>query len=1175
MTWNINGWTENNKLVRSKVIKGENPDICTLLETHLKGADEIKIESYETYSFNRKLSNKRAKRIFGGLCVLVKLTLFNYFSVQIFDKEYDGILALKFKHKYTDYTFVLIAGYLPPDRSPYGRDALGFYNHVSNLIYQTSDCDTVYFTGDLNSRVGVEKDYTTGLDNICQRTVLDNGKNEHGKALLDFLNDTKMCICNGRFKSENDNWTCIKWNGTSVVDYFIVPIESFNFCVDFKVNTARDMVNKYYGNVSERLIPDHSVVLLTVKTLSPEAEGIGAKEAALCDDQNVTNTVTPVGEYDTNHVYYQRYNVSSVSDNFLGTEQGRINLLKLIDDIENVRAQQDEIDSIYEMFCEMYHKEMNEWFQKKNVYPRAKKRLYRCSKPFWNEDLKLLWNVLCEKEKLYLKSRGNQRMVYRQQFRQAQNNFDKLYRKTERAYKRSKILAIDDICTSDPKEFWKTIKRLGPAKKHNIPFEVYDDNNEITTEPRFVLNKWKTEFQNLYTFSPLAGVYDDNFYDECVDDLSDIELNGPVLFNMDHDINVLEVRKVIGKSKQNKAIGIDNLPYELFKNGKSDDILTCLFNKIYNTGLIPCVWNLAIIKPLPKSGMLDPRLPLQYRGISLLSTVYKLFSSVLNNRVLKTAEDNSLYVEEQNGFRPERSCADHLFSLTSVIRNRKNKKLSTFVSFVDLEKAFDRVNRNLLFYKLRSMGFGGKLYNIIKGIYSSPVAAVCVNEYITNNFNTDYGVRQGDPLSPTLFGLFINDLAKDIKNTGLGIKIDDHTCISTLLYADDLAIISDNEDDLQQMISVMQQWCRKWRMNVNVKKTKVVHFRPKGCDKTDFVFKYGTDNIDVVDNYKYLGLILDEYLDYVVTSTTLANSAGRALGSIQNKFNSLKGLGFDTFTKLFNMGVAPVMDYCSGIWGYKEYSKVETVQNRAVRFYLGVHNYAPNHVIRGDIGWVTPNVRHKVEILRMWNRFVSMNNDRLTKQVFLWDKQINKRNWSNDVFHIISDIGQELVFVNNDIVNLTFAKENLFNQYKEQWKVQSINMPKLRTYITYKHEYLPEPYVYNVIDRGHRSVLAQFRCGILPLAIETGRYNDIPLEYRLCDFCNDNVLEDEIHFLLKCNFYSEYRAELMSKIICHMRDFYFMTTEQKLQTLMGQDCVKFTAEYLYKAYYKRKYAMYN
>jgi hypothetical protein len=377
------------------------------------------------------------------------------------------------------------------------------------------------------------------------------------------------------------------------------------------------------------------------------------------------------------------------------------------------------------------------------------------------------------------------------------------------------------------------------AKKQTIPFEVYNDTNDITRDPQLVLEKWKTEFAHLYSFTDTDGGFNDDFYKECLDKLSDIEINAPVNYNLDYAIDVEEVRRVIRKSKLNKSIGSENLPNEIFKRGESDYMLTCLFNKIYETGITPSVWNLAIIKPIPKSGMLDAHLPLQYRGISLLSTVYKLYSSILNNRIISTAEENNIFVDEQNGFRPKRSCADHIFSLTSVIRNRNNKKISTYVAFVDLEKAFDRVDRNLLFFKLRSLGFGGKFYNTIKSIYSSPIASVNVNNFITDSFPSDFGVRQGDPLSPTLFGLFLNDLAIDIKNTGLGIKIQEDLLLSILLYADDLALIAESEQDLQIMITTLSNWCKKWRMKVNVKKTKVVHFRSKGVERTSFNFIHG------------------------------------------------------------------------------------------------------------------------------------------------------------------------------------------------------------------------------------------------------------------------------------------------------------------------------------------------
>ena len=197
------------------------------------------------------------------------------------------------------------------------------------------------------------------------------------------------------------------------------------------------------------------------------------------------------------------------------------------------------------------------------------------------------------------------------------------------------------------------------------------------------------------------------FYEECVSNFEDLEQNGPIHFNLDQLIDLNEVKKVIENAKLNKSIGIDNLPYEIFKNGKLTQVLAKLFNKVYDTCIIPTIWRLAIIKPLPKNSTMDPRLPLQYRGISLLSTLYKLYASVLNNRIVNVAEDNQCFVDEQNGFRKNRSCSDHLFTLTSIIRNRKHIKLPTYVAFVDLDKVFDRIDRALFFFKLRKMGFRG------------------------------------------------------------------------------------------------------------------------------------------------------------------------------------------------------------------------------------------------------------------------------------------------------------------------------------------------------------------------------------------------------------------------------------------------------------------------------------
>ncbi len=119
------------------------------------------------------------------------------------------------------------------------------------------------------------------------------------------------------------------------------------------------------------------------------------------------------------------------------------------------------------------------------------------------------------------------------------------------------------------------------------------------------------------------------------------------------------------------------------------------------------------------------------------------------------------------------------------------------------------------------------MYDSIKSLYSNCQASVNVNVCFTDWFQTDYGLRQGDNLSPTLFGIYINDLAVDLKGCTNGINIGD-LILHALFYADNLAVISYSQINLQKMLDAVFLWCKEWRMRVNVNKTKVVHHRVKG-----------------------------------------------------------------------------------------------------------------------------------------------------------------------------------------------------------------------------------------------------------------------------------------------------------------------------------------------------------
>jgi hypothetical protein len=242
-----------------------------------------------------------------------------------------------------------------------------------------------------------------------------------------------------------------------------------------------------------------------------------------------------------------------------------------------------------------------------------------------------------------------------------------------------------------------------------------------------------------------------------------------------------------------------------------------------------------------------------------------------------------------------------------------------------------------------------------------------------------------------------------------------------------------------------------------------------------------------------------------------------------------------------------------------------------------VHRFASNIAIDGDMGWVGCKVRRDLEMLRFWNRLLNMNANCLTKKVFIWDysQQRSISNWNSDIYKLFEKIGKMYNYVNLIPINLNEAKQILVNCEKQSWSDNLLDYPKLRFYRNFKYCKETEAFVYCVHNRSQRSILAQLRCGILPLKVETGRFNQIPLEFRLCTLCDQNSVEDECHFLFDCTLYDEIRTKYF-RYILQLHPYYFeMSKEQKLNLLMSKELVKYTAEFIYNCYIKRRSIIYS
>ena len=305
---------------------------------------------------------------------------------------------------------------------------------------------------------------------------------------------------------------------------------------------------------------------------------------------------------------------------------------------------------------------------------------------------------------------------------------------------------------------------------------------------------------------------------------------------------------------------------------------------------------------------------------------------------------------------------------------------------------FDWIRRPLLYHLLLECNIDGKIYKAIKALYTDNTAQVRINASLeTDWFQVPSGVCQGDPLSATLFNIFINGLVENLKLLNIGININEKVenlniginingkVISILLYADDIILLAKSEPELQSLLLALESWCKYWQLNVNISKTKIIHFRNirKNCTKFKFVFN--ETELGIVDSYKYLVFYLHENLNFDYGASKLADVGSRVLGTLINKLKALKHVTFNTYTKLYSSNVCSILDYASEIWGFVEAKACNQIQNRAIRYFLGVHKFCPIPALNGDMCWSYCQDRRFICMLRFWNRLISLNDNRFLK----------------------------------------------------------------------------------------------------------------------------------------------------------------------------------------------------
>ena len=1016
----------------------------------------------------------------------------------------------------TNFDLFLCFLYIPPQNSVYfSAHSEGYFEYLERTVRQYSSMGSITVCGDMNARCGDLNDYcvedasinrffqTPDIDditdyNIPYRFSTDHTLNSSGTKLIDVCLNTDLKIVNGRCGDDagKGEITFMTDNGQSLIDYVLVTPELFPFIHNFVVHDFHSLsphapIQVIFNFDMER--PNKSSVHYTYENIS------------WCNDT------------DKNASY-----LKTLTDNL-------INFQTIADSIVSSNVCVDQgIDAFSDLLYNCAF--INYGKVKTNIRKNGTERKFRS--PWFNNECETARKNFKIAKRLFYKDKSNNNRL---SFTQARKSYNSVKKKAKSLYKLSQQDKMHTYSRTDPQKFWNEIKKFNKNKSNsNISseefFQHFKDlfpSDEIFKNPNVECN--------------LDQFFNENLYTE----------------NLDKDFTIDEVLKAISSLKRGKSPGMDNLVPEIFIDGKNilTPILCTIFNFIYNNGIYPKSWTKGVIVPVPKKG--DKEDVNNYRGITLTSIFSKIFSILLDNRLRNWLDSTGQVSDFQFGFRNNRSTIDCIFVLNSLINKIiHQEKRRLYCAFVDFKKAFDLVYRNGMIFKLLKLKVSSKFTKMIQAIYSDVKS--CVRTKINGNaepnnktnkskneshlndnnsysdfFATYNGVKQGEPLSPLLFILFINDMYDHLYTDGIDSLDIDDIKLFMLLFADDTVLFSYSAAGLQTLLNKLYDYCSEWGLSVNIDKTKVMVFNKNNGQNQNVIIKYAGVNLEVTQKFTYLGVTLSSNGNFYKTQKTLSEQASRALYSLNRLFDHISFKVKDKI-RLFDAMIVPILMYGCESWGFHESPDIEKIHIKFLKQILGVGPKTTNLTIYGETGRMPLHVTRSIRIIKYWSKIKSDPNSLPFKIYESLPDSLSSRsdkNWRAHVNNLLQNLGLAYLFHNETASNseVNMIIQRIKDTYTQQWVSNVNSSSKLNSYKLFKKSLTAELYLDVINNDTCRKYLTRLRCSSHKLCIEEGRYKNIPREQRMCTKCNMKVIENEYHFLLVCPRYHVLRTKYLPR----------------------------------------------
>jgi exonuclease III len=571
----------------------------------------------------------------------------------------------------------------------------------------------------------------------------------------------------------------------------------------------------------------------------------------------------------------------------------------------------------------------------------------------------------------------------------------------------------DAFRSGDHKKLYELIDRLAPSGKKATVEPILRKDGTLAKSEEQILEAWGDHQETLGT--PKAHELEDAAFGNRVlmhvREAEKLSRSTPDA-EVDRPFTIEDITEGVDKLAYHKAGTADGTVNTMFKCGGAEMAkhLLHLFNWLREKESLPAEWQRSMVVNLFKEG--DKADPGNYRGIALISCLGKLYLSLWATRIARHADHR--LGERQGGFRAGRSTVDQALILHEALLRRKRAGKETFLCFVDFRKAFDTVWHEGLWKRMWDTGIRGKAWRVTRNLYSSINACVKLGDKTSRNVSMRQGVRQGCPLSPILFNLFVEALAERLRKSGFGAKIKGID-LESLLYADDVVLLGESTADLQGLIDVVDKFCRQWRMEINLKKSEVMvvgQERRCVCATRDQPEIWGTQmvrflpvartrngapagecvlcspwicrgqKLKVVRKYKYLGIWFTSDLHWDVHIGVMVQKAETRTQDL-GKVLSNRRLSARAKTLVWLASVRPLLEYGCEVWRTDgaQLSKMESVQMAAGKKIFKLNSRTSGLAVRALMHVPELKTRHTKLRLNYMAKIMAMDKGRLARTV--------------------------------------------------------------------------------------------------------------------------------------------------------------------------------------------------